>query len=176
MRTAPALTISPSMHFARGGEGLSAPGQMSAPRGGVCSRGVHLVPGGVYSRGCLLQGVGVCLLWGVYLVPGGWGCLFPGVYLVLGGCLLPGGVCSRGGCLLPGGVCSWGGGYLVPGGTWSGTPPCGQTHACKHITLPQTSFAGGNKAISILAHSNLPTPRPTHSQPISSPTGILCRC
>ena len=22
--------------------------------------------------------------------------------------------------------------------------PCGQTHACKHITLPQTSFAGGN--------------------------------
>ena len=29
-----------------------------------------------------------------------------------------------------------------PGG---GTPPCGQTHTCKHITLPQTSFAGGNK-------------------------------
>ena len=30
----------------------------------------------------------------------------------------------------------------------AGTPPgagtpCGQTHACKHITLPQTSFAGG---------------------------------
>ena len=29
-----------------------------------------------------------------------------------------------------------------------GTPPgtrlpCGQTHTCKHITLPQTSFAGG---------------------------------
>ena len=23
-------------------------------------------------------------------------------------------------------------------------PPRGQTHACKHITLPQTSFAGGN--------------------------------
>ena len=23
--------------------------------------------------------------------------------------------------------------------------PCGQTHTCKHITLPQTSFAGGNK-------------------------------
>ena len=22
-------------------------------------------------------------------------------------------------------------------------PPCGQTHVCKHITLPQTSFAGG---------------------------------
>ena len=26
-----------------------------------------------------------------------------------------------------------------------GTPPCGQTHTCKHITLPQTSFAGGKK-------------------------------
>ena len=25
------------------------------------------------------------------------------------------------------------------------SPPCGQTHTCKHITLPQTSFAGGNK-------------------------------
>ena len=24
------------------------------------------------------------------------------------------------------------------------SPSCGQTHACKHITLPQTSFAGGN--------------------------------
>ena len=23
-------------------------------------------------------------------------------------------------------------------------PPCGQTDACKLITLPQTSFAGGN--------------------------------
>ena len=25
------------------------------------------------------------------------------------------------------------------------SPPCGQTHACKHITLPQTSFAGGKE-------------------------------
>ena len=25
-------------------------------------------------------------------------------------------------------------------------PHCGQTHACKHITLPQTSFAGGNNS------------------------------
>ena len=24
-------------------------------------------------------------------------------------------------------------------------PPCGQTHACKHIILPQNSFAGGYK-------------------------------
>ena len=26
-------------------------------------------------------------------------------------------------------------------------PPCGQTHACKHITLPQTSFAGDNNSL-----------------------------
>ena len=25
-------------------------------------------------------------------------------------------------------------------------PPRGQTHTCKHITLPQTSFAGGKNA------------------------------
>ena len=27
---------------------------------------------------------------------------------------------------------------------WDHAPPRGQTHACKHITLPQTSFADGN--------------------------------
>ena len=26
-------------------------------------------------------------------------------------------------------------------------PPCGQTHTCKHITLPQTSFTGGNNLV-----------------------------
>ena len=42
------------------------------------------------------------------------------------------------------------------GGTWDQSarqevtsyrdpPPCGQTDTCKNITLPQTSFAGGNK-------------------------------
>ena len=36
---------------------------------------------------------------------------------------------------------------------WQQAPPpdqaplCGQTHACKHITLPQTSFAGGNEGL-----------------------------
>ena len=30
-----------------------------------------------------------------------------------------------------------------PGTPWDQTPPCGQTHTCKHITLAQTSFAGG---------------------------------
>ena len=51
-------------------------------------------------------------------------------------------VCSQGvsalGGLLLGGVPGPGG---VPGKV---LPPCGQTHACKHITLPQTLFAGGN--------------------------------
>ena len=83
-------------------------------------------------------------------------CSAPGGCLLLGGVpgsgwvyLVPGGVCSwgctwsRGGCLLGG--CTWSRGVPGSGGcTWSGTPPCGQTHACKHITLPQTSFAGGN--------------------------------
>ena len=60
--------------------------------------------------------------WGVYLVPGGVPGPQEGVFLV------------------PGEV------YLVPGVcTWSGTPPPrGLTQACKHITLPQTSFEGGN--------------------------------
>ena len=30
-----------------------------------------------------------------------------------------------------------------PGTPQDQAPPCGQTYACKHITLPQTSFAGG---------------------------------
>ena len=31
----------------------------------------------------------------------------------------------------------------APLGAGTPPPPCGQTHTCKHITLPQTSFAGG---------------------------------
>ena len=31
-----------------------------------------------------------------------------------------------------------------PGNSPDQAPPRGQTHTCKHITLPQTSFAGGN--------------------------------
>ena len=56
----------------------------------------------------------------------------PGVYLVRGD-----GVPGPGGCVCSEGV------YLVPGVYLVRYPPCGQTHACKHITLPQTSFAGG---------------------------------
>ena len=44
---------------------------------------------------------------------------------------------------------SWGWGVYLPGSggcTWSGTsPPVDRmTHAYENITLPQTSFAGGN--------------------------------
>ena len=87
-----------------------------------------------------------------------------GVYLVPGGVPGPGGVCSggctwsQGGYLVPWGVPGPKGVYLVLGGvpgsggcTWSGTPPCGQTDACKLITLPQTSFAGGkNKLLCLI--------------------------
>ena len=71
--------------------------------------------------------------------------LVAGVYLVCG--------CTRTG---GGGVPALSGGYLPgPGGyTWSGGCVPGQvlppwteflTHASQNITLPQTSFAGGNK-------------------------------
>ena len=33
-------------------------------------------------------------------------------------------------------------------------PPCGQTHTCKHITLPQTSFVGGKKTSVCLPNCN----------------------
>ena len=52
----------------------------------------------------------------------------------------------------PGGV------FTSPPTPGAGTPrsrhhPCGQTHACKHITLPQTSFAGGNNMTYLLGNS-----------------------
>ena len=108
----------------------------------------------------------------MYLVPGG----VPGpqgLHLVPGGVPGLGGVCSRGctwsqGDLVLGepgpGRCTWSQGdepdpgvhlggcllsgvYLVRG--VSGTPPSvnRMTNRCKNITLPQTSFAGGNDKI-----------------------------
>ena len=113
MRTARALTVSPSMLC--GGK-----------EGGVCSRGdvgVCSWGGGCLLRGCLLLGGvsalgGVCLLWGVVSAPGG-------VVSALGG------ICSRGasglGVSAPGGVCSGGvcsrgvcsqGAVSAPGGVY----------------------------------------------------------
>ena len=108
----------------------------------------YLVPGGVpgpegvCSGGYLVWGEGCTWSWG--------GVCFRGVYLVPGGVCSSGGVPGPGRCLLLGGggdVCSGGcllRGVSAPGGVPGQIPPCGQTHACKHITLPQTSFAGGN--------------------------------
>ena len=106
MRTARALTVSPSM-LCTGGVGGGVPG-----------------PGG----SLLLGGV-----------PGPGGCLLPGVYLVLGGVCSWRGVPGLGS--VPGlGGCTWSGGCLLPrkgGVPGQVLPPCGQTHACKHITLPK---------------------------------------
>ena len=99
--------------------------------------GGSLLQGGVPGTwsGEVYSGWGVCLVWG--FCSGG---NVPGL----------GGVCSRGGRTWSQGVSAQGV-YLVLGGV--STPrevylvrysPCGQTDACKLITLPQTSFAGGN--------------------------------
>ena len=62
----------------------------------------------------------------------------PGGCLLSGG-LLQGGVCSQGGCLplVPGGC--------IPACNGANPPVNRMTDRCKNITLPQTSFAGGNK-------------------------------
>ena len=82
---------------------------------------------------------------GVYLVT--WGVLSPRRgYLVPGGCLPRGGL--QEGILGPGGVLSHRVG-VCPGGYLPRYPPPLRTefltHAYENITLPQTSFAGGNK-------------------------------
>ena len=132
MRIARSLTVSPSMLCAR--RCTWSQGGVPGPGGCTWSHGVYLVPGGTW-------------YWGVYLVLGG-GCL------LLGGCTWSqGGVCFQrgipgpGGVSVPGGTWSQGvsawGVYLVVGGVpYQVLPPCGQTDACKHIILPQTSFAG----------------------------------
>ena len=102
------------------------------------------------------QGGCTCLVWGVYL-PGPGGVYLPGpggVPAWSGGCtcLVPGG-CT---CLVRGGVPAWSGEVYLPGlggggCTWSGiSPPVDRmTHAYENITLPQTSFAGGNNIIGL---------------------------
>ena len=128
------LTVSPSML-----------GGVPGPRGCTWSRGVSALEGGVSALGgCTCSQGGVCSR-GVSALGG---CTWSwGVYLVLGGVPGPrGGVCSRV-VSAPRGVSALGG---VPGP--GGVPgqvlfPCGQTDACKLITLPQTSFAGSKNDI-----------------------------
>ena len=142
MRTTHTLTISASMLYSGG---VPGPGGCTWSQGW----GVGDVPG---SRGTWSQG-------GVYLVLGG----VPGprgVYLVPGGCTWSGGcTLSQGGVPGPRGV------YLVPGGV---PGPGGHlprysplwteflTHAYENITLPQTSFAGGNKVSNSKIDKTLP--------------------
>ena len=146
-------------------EGCTCPGGVPA-EGSTCL-GVYtcLVPGGVpawRASTCWW-----CNYWGVYL-PGGT-CLVPGGVPGPGGCTLPvqggvpaGGVPARGSarggtCLVPGGVpgpggctCTGGvpaGGVYLPEGYLPRYSPLWTeflTHACENITLPKTSFAGGN--------------------------------
>ena len=133
MRITRLLPVSPSMHCSREG---GVPGPGGVPGGVPGSEGC------TWSRGMYLVQVGMCLVWGVYLVPQGVYLVPWGVYLVLGvGCTW-----FRRGVYLV-----WRGVYLVPGGftwlqrgTWSGgvgTPPPRTeflTHASENITLPQT--------------------------------------
>ena len=79
-------------------------------------------PGGCLHGGCLPGLGGICLVWG----GSAWsvGCL-----LGLGGCLLgPGGLPGRGGLASQHAL------RQTP------SPPCGQTHTCKNITLATTSL------------------------------------
>ena len=86
----------------------------------------------------------------MYLVPGGGVPGRGGVYLVGEGCTWSGGVRGLGGIPGPGGVPGLG--VYLPGG-WGGTcpgtpPPVNRmTNRCKNISLPQTSFAGGNNRL-----------------------------
>ena len=129
MRTVRLLPVSPSMHCR---------GRVYLPTGGVPG------PGGVYLPG------GCTWSWG--------GVPARGLYLVLGGCTCPGRVPAWG--------CTWSRGVYPPRGcTCRRVPAQGVhlprggvpaqvlhshlwteflTHACENITLPQTSFAGGN--------------------------------
>ena len=136
MRTARLMTV--SQHPLLGG--VPAGGTclgVYLPRGGcTCLQGVYLPTGDVPARGCTCWGVCTCPGDG----PGPGGCTWSwGVYLVLGG--VP----------APGGYLVWG----VPGRgglTCPGTPPLWTeflTHASENITLPQTSFAGGNQSICV---------------------------
>ena len=134
VRTACALTISPSMLCTRGEGGVCSRGGVPGPRGVSALGVVYLVPGGMSAPrgvylvlGGVLQGVsalggvpglGVYLVWGVSAPRGapdweGGGCLLQGM-----GVYSQGGVPGPGGCLLLlRGVYFQGG--LLRGCTWS---------------------------------------------------------
>ena len=61
-----------------------------------------------------------------------------------------------------------------------GTPSCGQTHTCKHITLPQTMFAGGNNAhqenLSLLFSHTVNWPLPFYINVYNKNKGYFRHC
>ena len=141
------------VYLVPGGRYTSSQGGLDShwsPEGGVPSpRGVPGSWGGLFL--VPVRWNGGCITWSWGGAPGlGDGTCFQGGVSSPGGCTwsqggVPwsGGVPGPGGVVLvPGGVCSRGV-YLAQGGvppssggcTWSGTPPCGQTDACKNITF-----------------------------------------
>ena len=116
--------------------------RMRTARSLTCPGGVSAFgPGGVSAFGL---GGGVCF-WS-----GGWG-----VVSAFG----PGGVClwSWGVCLWSWGSDSGPGGVVVSQHAPRQTPPPWTeflTHATENITLPQTSFAGGNKNMTLMSSSH----------------------
>ena len=86
-------------------------------------------------------------------------------HALIGGCTCLGGFLPRGctcpvgvpakGVYLPGTVYLPEGVYLPRGCTCAGTHPVNRmTDRCKNITLPQTSFAGGNKTFGNIMYFN----------------------
>ena len=123
----------------------------SLSKGGFCSGG--LCPGGL-CPGVSVWGVSVWGVWGLlYIVIKCNDCqiLSFSIFLQSDQMACKGGIyvtnlCNYGGGSLSRGFSLSGGGGLCPGGiSVRETPsPCGQTNTCEIITLPQTSFAGGN--------------------------------
>ena len=137
--------------------GLPNPGGSASggpPQGGLHPGEVCPILGGSASRWESAQSQGVCIKGLVCPTPGGsasrWGSAKPqGVCIQVGGLPNPGGSASRGlhlgGSASRGvhpilGVCM-GGGWADPLPLWT------EWHTSVIITLPQTSFAGGNKEI-----------------------------
>ena len=115
------------------------------------------LPRGVSAQGVSAQGGGVCL----------GGCLPRGVSALGVSCDLSHHAFDVT-CMLPPHQCSCL--YGDPGACWDTTPTVNRmTDRCKNITLPQTSFAGGNKMVTNCGRV-LPNVR------AQSQSAFLCNC
>ena len=104
---------------------VPAQGECTCPRRCTCPWGVPAQGRCTCPRGCVPTQ-------GMYQL---WGCTCPD-----GGCTCPEGDIPACGVYLPVG-CTCPGEVYLPQGL---PPPCEQNDRCKNITLPQTSFVGGN--------------------------------